>query len=108
MPNYSKSLTTRLQLITAASFFLFCLACRTPLQITDVKVSNSCDNLCLSWTTNYDAKCKISFCDLSQCYITDLEPEWGLLHSNTIQKGVHDIKIYDEGKDGQTAFLEVK
>jgi len=105
MLNYSKSNAWRLLLIAAASFFLF-IACRAPLQITDGKVNESCDMQCISWTTNDEARCKVTFCDETQCYATDGEPEWGMLHSNTIPKCVHNIQVYAEGGDGQTVLLE--
>ena len=50
----------------------------------------------------------MTFCDSTQCYVTDLESEWGKLHSNAVPKDVNNIHIYAEGKDGQKAFLEVK
>lgn len=78
-------------MITAASFLLIA-ACRAPLQIKDVKTNECCDMLCISWTTNYEAKCKVSFCNSLQCIVTDLEPEWSLLHSITIPKGVRIVK----------------
>ena len=108
MPNCSKSIVKRLLLFVAASFYIFCVACRAPLQITDIKINECCDMICLFWTTNYEAKCKVTFCDSSQCYVTDLEPEWGFLHSNAIPKGVHSIKLYAEDKDDRTSLLEVK
>jgi len=86
--------------------FLF-FACQSPLQITDIKVNDSCDKLCLSWTTNYEAKCKLTFCDSTQCYATDEEPEWGILHSNTIPKGVHNIQIFAESKDKQELLCSI-
>jgi hypothetical protein len=85
-------------LITATPILLLCLACRAPLQIVDIKVNDSCEKLCLSWTTNYDAKCKVTFCDDTQCYVTDLEPEWGTLHNTIIPKGVHNIRYMPTGK----------
>ena len=88
-------------MVTAASFFLFSVACKAPFQITDIKVSDSCGMLCISWTTNCEAKCKVSFCDSLQCYATDEEPEWGVLHNITIPRDAHDIKIYAESIDGQ-------
>ena len=105
MPSYFKSNDRRLLLIAAASFLLF-TSCYDPLQIKEVKVNECCDMLCISWTTNYEAKCKVTFCDETQCYSTDEEPESGTLHSSTISKGVHNIQVYAEGRDGQTALLK--
>lgn len=107
-PSCSKFIAQRLLLFVAASIFFLSLACRAPLQITDIKVNDKCDKLCQSGTTNYEAKCKVTFCDSIQYYATDKEPELGMLHSNTIPKEVYDIKIYTEGRDSQMAMFECK
>ena len=92
--------------MAAASLLLLCLACHTSLQIKDVKVNDNCDELCLSWITNMDAKCKVSFCDDTQCFVTEVEPEWSLLHSITIPQSAHRIQIWVESRDGQnTVFV---
>jgi len=100
MPNCFNSISRRLLLIAAASLLLYA-ACRAPLQIRDVKVNECCDTLCISWTTNYEARCKVTFCDETQCYTTEQEPEWGTLHSNTMPKGVNHVEVCAVGKDGQ-------
>ena len=92
----------------AASILFLFVACRAPLQITDIKINDNCDILCMSWTTNYEAKCKVTFCDLDQCYATDEEPEWGKLHSTSIPKGAHNIQIHAEGRYGQANLCEYK
>jgi len=105
MPNCFNSISRRLLLIAAASVLLL-TACQAPLQITDVKVNDSCEMLFISWTTNYEAKCKVTFCDETQCFATDEEPEWGTLHSSIIPKDVHNIQVLAAGRDGQTVLLE--
>jgi hypothetical protein len=81
-----------------------------PLQITDVKVTHDeCDCICLSWQTNQEAICKVTYCEDGLCYTSQLEPEYGTLHCYGLPvRRAKDITITAIGKTGQTASIEVK
>jgi hypothetical protein len=68
-----------LWIIGLLAFGLAALSC-VPLQITDVKVTHDeCDCVCLSWQTNQEAICKVTYCKDNLCYTSPLEPEYGTL-----------------------------
>lgn len=75
----------------------FGLVACIPFQIENVKVSDHC----LAWTTTQDAKCKVTFCDDKQCYITDEEPEYSQVHCLELPGKVHNIHITAMNKQGQ-------
>jgi len=79
-----------------------------PLAITNVKIVDDCGCACLSWETNQDAQCKVTYCEGTMCYTSSLEPEYGTLHSIGIAQGMKDVTITAIGRDGQTVSCEVK
>jgi len=83
-----------------------CIAC-TPLAITNVKVVDDCECACLSWETNQDAQCKVTYCEGTMCYTSPLEPEYSTLHSIGIPKGSKSITITAIGRNGQTTVAEI-
>jgi hypothetical protein len=85
------------------------IAC-VPLQITDVKIMrDECDCVCLSWQTNQEAICKVTYCTDGMCYTSGLEPEYSTLHSFGLPVRVaKDITITAIGKNGQAVSLEIK
>jgi len=91
-------------LLLAALLFSSCM----PLAITNVRIVDDCDCACLSWETNHDAQCKVTYCEGTMCYTSSLEPEYGTLHSIGIPKGMKNITITAIGRDGQTMSCEVK
>jgi hypothetical protein len=91
-------------LLLAALLFASC----TPLAITNVKIVDDCGCACLSWETNQDAQCKVTYCEGSMCYTSPLEPEYSTLHSIVIPQGMKDITITAIGTDSQTVSYEVK
>jgi len=90
--------------LLAALLFSGCM----PLAITNVKIVDDCGCACLSWETNQDAQCKVTYCESTMCYTSSLEPEFGTLHSIGIPQGVKDVTITAIGRDGKAASYEVK
>jgi hypothetical protein len=88
---------------------LLLLAGCTPLRITDVShTHDECDCVCLSWQTNQEAQCKVTYCQDNMCYTSELEPEYGTVHSYYLPVRIaKDITITAIGKDGRTASLEI-
>lgn len=99
-------------LLWAAGFIALCflaanLSC-APLQITNVKmVDEGCDCVCLSWETNQEAVCKVTYCDDKLCFTSSLEPEYSTLHSIGIPQG-SKITITAIGKNGQSTSISVE
>ena len=91
-------------LLLAALLFSSC----TPLAITNVKIVDDCGCTCLSWETNQDAQCKVTYCEGTICYTSPMEPEFSTLHSIGIPPGIKDVIITAIGGDGQTVSCEVK
>jgi len=91
-------------LLLAALLFSSC----TPLAITNVKIVDDCGCACLSWETNQDAQCKVTYCEGTMCYTSPLEPEYSTLHSIGIPQGMKDVTITAIGRDGQTVSYEIK
>ena len=89
---------------------LVLLAGCTPLQITDLShTHDECDCVCLSWQTNQDATCKITYCVDGMCYTSGLEPDYSTMHSYWLPVCVvKDITITAIGKDGQSVSCEIK
>lgn len=89
---------------------LILLAGCAPLAITDIKVVTVDDAgyQCLSWSTNQDAQCKVTYCEGNLCSTSPLEPEYGTLHCIGIPAGGKDIAITAIGTNGQAATVEVK
>jgi hypothetical protein len=92
--------------VTGSPLFTGC----TPLAITNVKIVDDCDCgcACLSWETNQDAQCKVTYCEGTMCYTSPMEPEYSTLHSIGIPLGMKDVTITAMGRDGQTVSCEVK
>jgi len=82
------------------------LACSPVLKITDVNVRDGCE-WCVSWETNLESRCKVTYCDDHQCYVSDWSP-WRTLHSAGVPRHAKDIIIYVESRDGQVLQSEVK
>jgi len=91
-------------LLLAALLFSSC----APLAITNVKIVDDCGCACLSWQTNQDAQCKVTYCEGTLCYTSSLEPEYSTLHSIGIPWGMKDFIITAVGRDGQTISYEFK
>jgi len=91
-------------LLLAAILFASC----APLAITNVKIVDDCGCACLSWETNKDAQCKVTYCEGTMCYTSPMEPEYGTLHSIGIPLGMKDVTITAIGRDGQTVSNEIK
>jgi hypothetical protein len=91
-------------LLLAALLFSSC----APLAITNVKIVDDCGCACLSWQTNQDAQCKVTYCEGTMCYTSPLEPEYSTLHSIGIPWSMKDTTITAIGRDGQAASYEVK
>ena len=79
-----------------------------PLAITNVRVVDDCGCACLSWETNQDAQCKVTYCEGTMCYTSPMEPEFSTLHSIGIPPGMMNVTITAIGRDGQTVSNEVK
>jgi len=90
--------------LLAALLFSGCM----PLAITNVKIVDDCGCACLSWETNQDAQCKVTYCESTMCYTSSLEPEYGTLHSIGIPQGMKDVTITAIGRDGQTVSCKVQ
>lgn len=90
--------------LLAALLFSGCM----PLAITNVKIVDDCGCACLSWETNQDAQCKVTYCESTMCYTSSLEPEYGTLHSIGIPQGMKDVTITAIGRDGQTVSCNVQ
>jgi hypothetical protein len=85
------------------------LSC-TPLQITNVKiVDEGCDCVCLSWETNQEAVCKVTYCDDKGglCYTSPMEPGYSTLHSIGIPPGSKDVTITAISQGGQSTSIKV-
>ena len=80
----------------------------TSLAITNVKIVDDCGCACLSWETNRDAQCKVTYCEGTMCYTSPLEPEYSTLHSIGIPLGMKDFIITAIGRDSQSVSYEVK
>ena len=91
-------------LLLAALLFSGCVS----LSITNVKIVDDCGCACLSWETNQDAQCKVTYCEGTMCYTSTLEPEYSTLHSIGIPQGMKDVTITAIARDGQTASYEAK
>jgi hypothetical protein len=82
-----------------------------PLQVTDVKViDDNCGCACVSWETNFEAQCKVTYCEGGMCYTSSLEPEYSTLHSYGFPMGsdeLHDVTIIAIGKDGRTCTEKI-
>lgn len=91
-------------LLLAALF----VSCAPPLQIIHFSVmDDSCGCACLSWETNYEARCKVTYCEGGMCYTSPLEPEFSTLHSygfpiNTLKLLMEGVTITCIGRDGQS------
>ena len=80
------------------------LACQPPLAITNVKTLDAeCGCYCVSWETNQEAVCKVTYCMDRLCYTSSLEPEYSTLHSFGIpvDNFCPDVTITAIGRDGQ-------
>jgi hypothetical protein len=85
------------------------LASCIPLQITNVKlVDEGCNCVCLSWQTNQEAVCKVTYCEETTCFTSPMEPEYGTLHSIGIPPDSKEVTITAIGRNGQAATVEVK
>lgn len=76
----------------------------SPLAITSIKASEGC----LTWQTNQEAQCKITYCEGTLCYTSPIEPDYGTLHCYSLPVGAKDITITAIGRNGQTCSIEVK
>jgi hypothetical protein len=83
------------------------LSC-APLQITSIKIiDDNCGCACVSWETNFEAQCKITYCERGMCYTSPLEPEYSTLHSYGFPMSsdrLHDVNITAIGPNGQTCM----
>jgi len=90
-------------LLLAVLLFTSC----TPLAITNVKIVDDCGCACLSWETNQDAQCKVTYCEGTMCYTSPMEPEYSTLHSIGIPPASKDVTITAIGRDGQSTSFEL-
>ncbi|MCK9569848.1 hypothetical protein M0R72_12970 [Candidatus Pacearchaeota archaeon] len=92
---------------------LAALSCR-PLEIISVNVvDDNCECACVSWETNQDAQCKITYCSGDLCYTSPLEPEFSTFHSyglpgSTFKMLMKGVTITAIGRDGQTCSEKVQ
>lgn len=98
-----------LLLLMAVVVIIGITACQSPLNITNIKVVDDlCGCICISWETNYDAICKVTYCEEGLCYTSELEPEYGVLHSYGIPShNSSSITITAIGKDGTAISKEI-
>jgi len=89
-------------LLLAALFF----SC-APLQITNVKVLDDYGCACLSWETNQESQCKVTYCEGNMCSTSSLEPEYSTLHSIGIPPGAKNVTITAISRQGLATSLEV-
>lgn len=82
------------------------LSC-VPLQITNVKMVDDCGCTCLSWETNQEAICKVTYCEGAMCFTSELEPEYSTLHSIGIPGGAKNVTITAIGKYSSCS-IEIK
>lgn len=87
-------------LLLAALLFTSC----TPLAITSVKMTDEC----LTWQTNQEAQCKITYCEGTLCYTSPVEPEYSKLHCYSLPAAAKEITITAIGRDGQTYSATIK
>ena len=89
---------------------LLLLAGCAPLQITNVShTHDECDCVCLSWQTNQEAICKVTYCQDNMCYTSEMEPDYATTHSYWLPVRVaKDITITAINKNGQAVSLEIK
>ncbi|MCK9569558.1 hypothetical protein M0R72_11515 [Candidatus Pacearchaeota archaeon] len=92
-------------LIAAALFFIL-----RPMEITQPEIKDDCGCLCMSWETNQDAQCKVTFCEEGMCYTSILEPEYSTSHYYSISgRSIHGgITITAIGRFGQAKSLTLK
>ncbi len=83
-------------------------SCAPTVQITDVKVLDEGECICLSWTTNVEAVCKVTYCDGGMCYTSSLEPEYGTLHCYGLPLVYDSVTITAIDKSGNGASIEIK
>jgi len=88
---------------------LILMAGCAPLQITDVKVTHDeCDCVCLSWQTNQEAICKVTYCTEGCCYTSEMEPEYSTLHCYGLPiRKAKDVTITAIGRNGQAISIEI-
>ena len=93
-------------LLLLAALFLSCV----PLQITDVKVTHDeCDCVCLSWQTNQETICKVTYCEDGMCYTSQMEPEYSTLHSYSLPiRKAKGVTITAINRSGQAVSCEIK
>jgi len=83
---------------------LMTLAGCTPLAITNVKAT---DDGCLSWSTNQEAQCKITYCEGTLCYTSPVEPDYSMLHCYSLPMPAKDITITAINRNGQAVSIGV-
>ena len=94
-------------IIGLLAFALAVLSC-APLAITNVKmVDEGCDCACLSWETNQEAVCKVTYCEGTMCYTSPVEPEYSTLHSIGIPPDSKDVTITAISQGGQSTSIKV-
>lgn len=88
---------------------IVCAGCSPPLAITDIKIVTVDEGgyQCLSWSTNQDAQCKVTYCEGNLCSTSPLEPEYGTLHCIGIPAGGKDLTVTAIGRDGQTCSINI-